>query len=115
MIQIPLYNTRAPRWTEKVVLDGVRYTLGINWNSREQSWYVDLADGRGNPICIGTKMVPTYPLWLQYKGFGGFPPGDLVLIDTQSDLQTASVGYSDLGQRFLLIYVELADFQAGAA
>jgi hypothetical protein len=75
---------------------------------------VDLADGAGNPICMGTKMVPTYPLWLQYKGFGGFPPGDLVLFDTQSNLQTAEVGYGDLGQRFLLIYIELADFQGAA-
>ena len=97
-----------------MVLDGVRYTLGFNWNAREQDWYVDLADGAGNPICMGIKMEPDIPLWLQYKGFGGFPPGDLVLIDTQSNLQSASVGYSDLGQRYVLIYVELADIQGAA-
>jgi len=115
MIQISVFNASTPRWTEKVILDGTRYTLGINWNAREQDWYVDLADGGGNPICMGIKMAPNIPLWLQYKGEGGFPPGDLVLIDTLSNLQTASVGYSDLGQRFVLVYVELADFQSGAA
>jgi hypothetical protein len=114
MVQIPILSAQTPRWTEKLVLDGTRYTLGFNWNTREQAWYVDLADGLGNPICMSIKVVPGVALWNQYKGIGGFPPGDLYLSDNQSNLQMASIGYGDLGQRFVLVYVELADFQGAA-
>jgi hypothetical protein len=114
MIQIPLFNAQTPRWTEKVILDGVRYALGFNWNTREQAWYVDLADGSGNPICMGIKVIPSIPLWSHFKGAGGFPPGDLILVDTLSNPATASIGYSDLGQRFSLLYIGLADIQGAA-
>jgi hypothetical protein len=114
MVQIAVFSAQTPRWTERVVLDGTRYTLGVNWNAREGDWYVDLADGAGNPVCMGIKAVPNIPLWQQYKGAGGFPPGDLVLFDTLGNLQTATPGYTDLGQRYLLLYLELADF-VGAA
>lgn len=114
MIQIPLFNNSSSRWTERVILDGTRYTLGINWNAREQAWYVDLADSAGNPICMGVKVVSGLPLWNQYKGIGGFPPGDLYLSDNLGNPQTAVCGYADLGQRFTLVYIELADIQGAA-
>ena len=99
-----------------MILDGTRYALGINWNAREAAWYVDLADGPGNPICMGIKLMPEILIWQQYKGEGGFPPGDLFLFDTQQNMATASVGFADLGQRYLLLYLELADFlQTGVA
>jgi hypothetical protein len=114
MVQIPLFSAQTPRWTEKLVLDGTRYALGFNWNAREQDWYVDLADGSGNPILMGTKVVPGIPLWSHYKGAGGLPPGDLYLVDTLSNLQTANMGYVDLGQRFSLLYIGTADLTGGS-
>jgi hypothetical protein len=113
MVTVPIFSASTPRWTEKLILDAVRYTLGINWNAREAAWYVDLADGLGNPICMGIKIVPEVLLWNQYKGFGGFPPGDLFLLDTLQNLVTTSLGYADLGARYLLLYLESGDLAAG--
>ncbi len=112
MVTIPIFSAATPRWTEKVILDGIRYALGVNWNAREAAWYVDLADGLGNPICMGIKLEPELLIREQYKGAGGFPPGDLLLFDTLQNIATAAVGYADLGQRYLLLYLELADIQS---
>jgi hypothetical protein len=98
-----------------MILDGKRYILGFNWNAREGDWYVDLADDQGTPICMGIKLTPNILTWHQYKGVGGLPAGDLILFDTQGNLQTASVGFADLGARFMLAYIENADFPAGVA
>ena len=112
MIYLPVFS--GSHYTFHTTLDGQAFILAFDWNAREGEWYVSLADGSGNPLVMSTKIVPNILLWQQYKAAGGLPAGDLIAIDTQNNLQTAQIGFADLGQRYQLCYLELADWLGGA-
>ena len=67
---IPLEN--VPQ-TFTIDLAGVTYTLTSKWNDMAQSWYLDIADESGNPICAGMPFITGADLLsgLAYLGIDG--------------------------------------------
>ena len=97
-------RTDLESYQEQVALDGATYTLGLQWNVRDESWYLSLADEAG-PIVSGLRVVADTPL-LQFVAHARRPPGELLALDTSGVGLDPQLG--ELGARVLLCYLEAA-------
>lgn len=58
----------------RVVLDGTQYLLRFTWNDTAERWSFGLYTMQREPIAVGIRMVPRFPLNLPIAA-AGFPPG----------------------------------------
>lgn len=102
-----------PASDQTLQMDGAFFGLSTRWNSRAQSWYIDLSDADGNVLVGGVRLVTGVPLLNRFGARGNFPAGALVAVDTSGEGLPAS--YTDLGTRVRLFYIEAADLAAALA
>lgn len=98
--------TDSAHYEYALELDGETFTLSFNWNSREEAWYLSVADSLGTVLVAGKKIVVGYPLFARTVN-DALPKGYLEAIDT-SGLDLAP-GYADLGGRVKLVYTDEAE------
>lgn len=105
ILQIPVDSTQAA-FEQTMVLDGINYLLRIYWNTRDESWYLDLFATNETSIICGLKLVVNY----DFIGFyvqTDVPPGMFILYDdTNSEIPC---GRNDLGNRCILLYITIDD------
>ena len=70
VIEIPDKNDSISR----IALLGKQYQLRFTWNDTGGYWMFGILDYLGNPLSIGTKVVPNYPLNL-FWGTNSTPLG----------------------------------------
>jgi len=70
IIEVPDMNDSVSR----VVLNGKQYLIRFTWNDTGGYWCFGLSDSLGEPILIGVKIVPQFPLNLFY-GLADLPSG----------------------------------------
>lgn len=58
IIEVPDLNDSVSR----VVLSGKQYQIRFTWNDCGGCWTFGLLDALGNPIAVGIKIVPRFPL-----------------------------------------------------
>lgn len=95
MIRIPLIP-ETPDYTFSTVLEGLSYGFRIQWNSRDESWYMTLSDQEGNVIRSGIRLVMG-KLPGRRSVNPDFPPGTFMirnLIDGTTDANYTNVGTS---------------------
>lgn len=73
IIEVPDMNDSVSR----VVLNGTAYYIRFTYNDTHEYWKFGLYDSQNNPIVIGMKVVPNFPLNLFY-GANGLPDGVFV-------------------------------------
>lgn len=100
MVVIPLVGD-LPHYTQQVELDGATFGLELQWNFREEAWFLSLADGEGDAIASGLKLVVGFPLITRCKD-SRMPGGFFQAQDTAGGDQDP--GFSDLGSRVKLYY-----------
>lgn len=68
--EIPL---QAKNQRLSVTLRGVVYRLAVNWRNAAATWFLDIADGNGNPLLQGLALVSGCDLLHQHQevGLGG--------------------------------------------
>lgn len=85
VIEVPDMNDSVSR----ITLLGTQYQIRFTYNDTGGYWYFGLYDSLGNPIRIGVKIVPQFPLNL-FWGTNQMPLGVLGVL-TELD----SVGRND--------------------
>lgn len=85
IIEVPDMNDSISR----VVLDGKQYQIRFTWNDTGGFWTFGLMDSLGNPLLIGVKVVPQFPLNLFY-GTQNLPVGVFAVLT-----ELESIGRSD--------------------
>ena len=60
-ISVPDHNDSFSR----VVLDGVQYQIRFTWNETAKRWSFGLYTMQREPIAVGIRLVPRFPLNLQ--------------------------------------------------
>ncbi len=85
IIEVPDMNDSISR----VVLNGKQYQIRFTWNDTGGFWTFGLMDSLGNPLLIGVKVVPQFPLNLFY-GTQKLPVGIFAALT-----ETESVGRLD--------------------
>jgi len=73
----------------RVVLDGTQYLIRFTWNDTAQRWIFGLYTMQKEPIAVGLRIVPRFPLNLQIVK-ADFPAG---VFGAYSDLK--SIGRRD--------------------
>ena len=63
IIEVPDLNDSMSR----VVLNGKAYLIRFTWNDRGGFWKFGLYDTQSQPIVIGIKIVPRFPMNLFYS------------------------------------------------
>jgi hypothetical protein len=84
-------------------LDGVDFNVRLLWNSRAETWSLDLYDVDLEPIATGIALVPWWPI-LDLLTDDRRPPGELMLYN--ADRSTTNPTLADLGIRSRLVYYE---------
>lgn len=70
IIEVPDMNDSVSR----VVLNGRQYLIRFTWNDTGGFWTFGISDSLSNPIMIGIKIVPQFPLNL-FAGLAQMPSG----------------------------------------
>lgn len=90
-------------YTERVELDGVVFALTFAWNTREEKWYLSIADADGVALASGIKIVADWPLF-QSVSNTDMPKGMMIANDTSG--AGLDPGLDELGGRVLLMYMD---------
>lgn len=106
-----LKTEEYPDQTYTVTLDGVDYDIRLRWNTRDESWQVQLGVSGEDPI-ITFKATNGLDLLKPYKHLEEVPDGQLYMIDTVKI--NGRPGYYDTGldKRFALVYIDAVANQA---
>ena len=70
IIEVPDLNDSMSR----IVLNGMAYQIRFSYNDTEDYWKFGLYDSQNNPIAIGIKIVPNFPLNI-FHGVTELPSG----------------------------------------
>lgn len=63
-IKLPLYD--SPDYFFTVPLEGTLYKIRLYFNERMQWWMIDLRYANNNPLFLGERLSPNYPLFDDY-------------------------------------------------
>ena len=99
MLIIPFNN--AGSWREQIQLDNVIYFLNFTWNALNEFWVMNILNRNEEPLILGIKIVPNYPLLSTYT-VDGMPAGNIIcqnIVNTPEEIKRF-----DIGQKFELVY-----------
>ena len=85
VIEVPDMNDSVVR----IALLGKQYQLRFTWNDTAKCWMFGVMDALGNPIVIGQKVVPQFPINL-FWGTDEMPLGIFAVLTEKNE-----VGRSD--------------------
>jgi hypothetical protein len=93
VIEVPNMNDSVSR----IVLNNTAYQIRFTWNDTGGYWKFGLYDAQSNPIVIGIKIVPQFPLNVFY-GATKLPDGIFGVISKQkrigrNDFQTGNAQF----------------------
>ncbi len=98
--------TDLARYSIEVELDKTDFRFDFEWNERAGQWSFTISDAQGVALVSGRRVVLGLPLLNRFRD-PRLPPGMLTAVDTSdSNLEP---GFADLGDRVLLLYIEVAD------
>lgn len=63
-VNVPLYPD--PYYSYAISLERVSYTIRFKYVERTKSWYMDLFTRDNEPVLLGIKLVPDYPIAFDY-------------------------------------------------
>ncbi len=111
-------STELSDYRQVTNLEGRDYVLAFVHNTREDRWYMNLADQDESPIVDGIKVVAEIDL-LQRVTDPRRPPGKIVArdltapdpTDDQPKILSEDPGLRDLGGRITLLYFTEAEVE----
>lgn len=113
MIIIPVFQDRSARYSFDIELNGTVFHLVFNWNSREESWYMNIQNAEEVDILDGVKLVPSYSLLKQYKAYENLPKGEFILWDIEQNPAGSNVTFDNYGKRYQLLFFTDEEILAG--
>lgn len=104
-VSIPTLADGTAYYSFRIALNNVTFTFIFNYSSREECWYLDIADSDTQYLLRHIKLVPGYYLCEYQKEFRGLFAGDLMVL-TATDLSRPPTLF-ELGENkpYQLIYV----------
>lgn len=93
---------------QRVILEGVEYSLRWRYVQSSARWALDIRSADGVELATGIRVVQEWPL-LQANRAGRpsdtFPPGELFVLDPRTTGRVEP-GLDELGADLVLLYVE---------
>jgi hypothetical protein len=105
IIFLPEYSSSSSRWNVQVDLSGVRYKLNVSWNSQMEGWVLSILDTKDNLILGGIRLSVGSKLLKKYRAScPSLPPGEIWVMDTTENYETAELTRDNFNTRFKLCY-----------
>ncbi len=104
MINIPIYQNVSVDFSQTIDLDESPYVLRMTWNTRIESWFMDILDSSRNNLVLGLKIVSSAML-LRNLAIDGLPPGDFLIWDSEATPENYGITLDNLGTRYFVIYL----------
>ncbi len=92
-----------------ITLDGTQYVLALQWNSRESRYYASLGTSDGAWLATGDAVVCVTPLFANFVGRVGMPPGVLFVQPSSDDDSPPQIGELSASGRCTLAYMEASE------
>ena len=105
--QVLPFDSTDPHYTVTVPLEGARYVFCLDWNAREEAWYLSINDLENEPILSGLRIVADWTPLRRFHYLDNIPPGEILILDTSGE--GMDPGRNDLGDRVLVLYFAEAD------
>ena len=99
--ELPLRND-VDSFTYRVDLDARTYNIRINWNTRDERWYIAILDADNRPLAASPLLIDT-DLWKRFR-LSSLPRGLMFLTDAAGS--TRECTRDELSTRCKLLYVE---------
>ena len=80
LIEIPVDPNIASQKFQ-IILDGALFNLRFYWNTRQDTWAIDISNDAEEPLIQGIKIMPNWMSLFRYQ-IPGFPGGDFIVVDT---------------------------------
>lgn len=103
-VELPLFSD--PSYQYNISLENRSRQLIFNWNDRTESWYMDVLNDDGTVVMLGVKLVPQYPIAVDYKLDAYGMTGYFILM--QKNVNQLGVKYNlitDIPERYSFYYV----------
>lgn len=101
-IAIPL-DDEIDHWEQLVVLDEREYRMTFEWSTREEKWYLSIADQDGDDLLTGLALNEGVEL-CRLSTDTSLPQGTLSLLDATG--AESEPERDQLGVRWVLLYDE---------
>lgn len=103
-VELPLYSD--PSYQYNAAVENKSRVFKFNWNDRSCSWHMDISNDDGTVIVQGIKLVPSYPMLLDYPLYKYEMTGYFVLMQ-QNVAQNGSENklITDIPDRYTLFYI----------
>lgn len=88
---------------QQIQLTGVLYFLTFTWNALNEFWIMDIANSDEEPLILGIKIVPDYPLLAAFT-VEGMPQGEIIcqnVVNSPDEITRFA-----MSQKFALVYYE---------
>jgi hypothetical protein len=110
MEKIPTFQTLSSKFRQEIILGDRLMELVIRWNSRSESWFMDIADITDQNVTDqfinGIRLVPNWLLLRQYRSYFPDLEGDLILLKVDEAIEKDEVTYDNLGNGMDLLYAD---------
>lgn len=101
METIPWFN--SPSFQQTVVLERTVYNFAINYNVRDESWYLSIYDKGQNPLLLGRRLVVDAYTNILDSIYGDDKPSGRLLVNAIDD--NTEITRQNMGTEVQLIYV----------
>lgn len=99
-VRIPI-PVAFPASEMSISFNGRIWRLRFRWNTRDQSWSMDVLDAERTPVLLGVKVVSDWLLLRRYAQ-DELLEVDIVSVDTSG--QAEEPGRDDLGARVMVLF-----------
>lgn len=102
--EIPLFSD--PIYQYNISIENRSRQLRFKWNDRTSSWYMDLYNEDGTEVLLGIKLVPQYPIAVDYNMGGYGLTGFFILLQKNiNQLGRENSLITDIPERYSMFYI----------
>ena len=102
IVEIPVRSDLAS-YRFSVDLNEESFEFLIEWNTRDEAWFITISDTDGIVILAGIKVVVNWLLTRLFR-LSGLPRGDLIAVDISGTNEPCA--RHDFGVRVKLMFIE---------
>lgn len=116
MLTLPLkFSSTSPKLPvhEVYALDGKSYRFFVAWNDQASRYFFDLYDVASGEALLLSQPIHTGISLIQTHQDQRFPPGDLIVIALDENVDDPKAGELGEGQNYQLIYITSEERENG--
>jgi hypothetical protein len=101
---LPLFSD--PSYQYNASIENQSRLFRFNWNDRTKTWQMDIYNEDSTPVVLGHRLVPQYPMFIDYQLSKNGITGYFMLVQENSNqMGNSNLLITDIPERYTLFYV----------